>query len=102
MNESPAADAAPPKGFAASTFRALQHRNYRLFFGGQGLSLFGTWMTLVATRWLVYEKMPGQDWILGVRHVRRTNSHSAGAARRGVGRKREPASHAGRHASRCR
>jgi MFS family permease len=65
MNESPAADAAPPKGFAASTFRALQHRNYRLFFGGQGLSLFGTWMTLVATRWLVYEKMPGQDWILG-------------------------------------
>jgi MFS family permease len=34
--------------------RALQHRNYRLFFGGQGISLIGTWMTRVATGWLVY------------------------------------------------
>ncbi len=65
MNETPAADAAPSAGFAASIFRALHHRNYRLFFGGQGLSLFGTWMTLVATRWLVHEKMPLDDWILG-------------------------------------
>jgi hypothetical protein len=29
--------------------RALGHRNYRLFFGGQGISLVGTWMTRVAT-----------------------------------------------------
>src|SRR5438874_4681822 len=34
--------------------RALRHRNYRLFFGGQSLSLIGTWMTQVATSWLVY------------------------------------------------
>src|SRR5439155_4792547 len=34
--------------------RALSHRNYRLFFVGQGVSLIGTWMTRVATGWLVY------------------------------------------------
>ncbi len=34
--------------------RALRHRNYRLFFGGQGTSLIGTWMTRIATGWLVY------------------------------------------------
>ena len=34
--------------------RALRHRNYRLFYGGQGISLIGTWMTRVATGWLVY------------------------------------------------
>jgi MFS family permease len=33
---------------------ALRSRNYRLFFGGQGLSLIGSWMTQVATIWLVY------------------------------------------------
>jgi len=38
-------------GFAV---RALRHRNYRLFFGGQELSVIGTWMTQVATSWLVY------------------------------------------------
>ncbi|MBV9125083.1 MAG: MFS transporter [Planctomycetes bacterium] len=35
-------------------WRALAHRNYRLYFGGQGISLIGTWMTRVATGWLVY------------------------------------------------
>ena len=65
MNESPAADAAPPRGFAASTFRALATSQLSALLRRAGLSLFGTWMTLVATRWLVYEKMPGQDWILG-------------------------------------
>lgn len=34
---------------------ALRSRNYRLFFGGQGLSLIGTWMTQIATVWLVYQ-----------------------------------------------
>jgi len=34
--------------------RALQHKNYRLFFFGQGISLIGTWMTRIATSWLVY------------------------------------------------
>jgi MFS family permease len=35
-------------------FRALQSRNYRLYFGGQSLSLIGTWMQQVALSWLVY------------------------------------------------
>lgn len=35
-------------------FRALGSRNYRLFFVGQGLSLIGTWMTRIATSWLIY------------------------------------------------
>jgi MFS family permease len=35
-------------------YRALRHRNFRLFFAGQSISLIGTWMTRVATAWLVY------------------------------------------------
>jgi len=35
-------------------WRALRHRNFRLYFGGQSISLIGTWMTRVATSWLVY------------------------------------------------
>lgn len=34
--------------------RARAHPNYRLYFAGQGVSLIGTWMTRVATGWLVY------------------------------------------------
>ncbi|MGH7605631.1 MAG: MFS transporter [Gemmatimonadaceae bacterium] len=34
--------------------RALRHRNYRLFFSGQTVSLVGTWITRIATSWLVY------------------------------------------------
>lgn len=36
------------------TLRALRHRNYRLFYGGQSVSLVGTWMTRLATSWLVW------------------------------------------------
>nr|WP_232380071.1 MFS transporter [Polyangium fumosum] len=47
-----------PKASVDSTLRAmgraLLHRNYRLFFFGQGVSLIGTWLTRVATSWLVY------------------------------------------------
>src|SRR6476469_1853225 len=45
--------------------RALQHRNYRLFFAGQSLSLVGTWITRVATSWLVY-RLTGSELLLGV------------------------------------
>src|SRR5215468_12105407 len=38
----------------AFMLRALDHRNYRLFFTGQSISLIGTWMTQIATSWLVY------------------------------------------------
>src|SRR5256885_2838801 len=34
--------------------RSLAHRNYRLFFVGQGVSMIGTWMTRIATGWLVF------------------------------------------------
>src|SRR5271157_3862238 len=34
--------------------RALSHRNYRLWFAGQGTSLIGTWMQMIAMSWLVY------------------------------------------------
>jgi MFS family permease len=38
----------------AVTLRALRHRNFQLFFGGQVISLTGTWMQSVAQAWLVY------------------------------------------------
>ena len=46
----------PPDGGNSSKliFRALSHKNYRLFFGGQGISLIGTWMQQIAMNWLVY------------------------------------------------
>ncbi len=37
------------------TFRSLQYRNYRLFFGGQSISLIGTWIQRIAMPWLVYD-----------------------------------------------
>src|SRR5437879_1286921 len=43
-----------------SLVRALAHRNYRLFFGGQFISMIGTWMTRVATGWLVF-RLSGRD-----------------------------------------
>ncbi len=45
--------------------RALRHRNYRLFYGGQGISLIGTWMTRVATGWLVY-RLTHSAFLLGL------------------------------------
>lgn len=44
---------------------ALRSRNYRLFFGGQGISLIGTWMTQLATVWLVYH-LTDSPLLLGV------------------------------------
>ena len=45
--------------------RALRFRNYRLFFGGQSLSLIGTWMTRIAMSWLVY-RLTGSAFLLGL------------------------------------
>jgi MFS family permease len=47
------------------TFRALRHRNFRLFFIGQGLSMMGTWLQQVAMGWLTY-RITGSAWLLGV------------------------------------
>jgi MFS family permease len=48
----------------SNTFRALKHRNFRLFFGGQFISLTGTWMQSVAQSWLVY-RLTGSVVLLG-------------------------------------
>ena len=47
------------------TFRALRHRNYRLFFWGQLVSLVGTWMQQTAMSWFVYQ-MTNSKLLLGV------------------------------------
>ena len=52
-------------GGLAFMFRALRHRNYALFFSGQMVSMVGTWMTRIATSWLVY-KLTGSALLLGV------------------------------------
>ncbi|MEP7116642.1 MAG: MFS transporter [Acidobacteriota bacterium] len=49
----------------SSPFRALRSRNYRLFFIGQGISLVGSWMTRLATSWLVY-RLTDSALLLGV------------------------------------
>jgi MFS family permease len=63
------AHATPPPSPEDSRFayplRALRHRNFRLFFGGQTISLMGTWMTRLATSWLVY-RLTGSPFLLGV------------------------------------
>lgn len=45
--------------------RALRSRNYRLFFSGQSVSLIGTWITRIATSWLVY-RLTGSALLLGL------------------------------------
>src|SRR5512135_744919 len=55
---------------AASTawggsLRALRSRNYRLFFAGQSVSLVGTWMTRLATSWIVYQ-LTDSAFLLGL------------------------------------
>ncbi len=57
--------ASPPPLRPLGAFRALRHRNFRLFFGGQLISLIGTWMQSLALSWLVY-RMTGSAVLLGV------------------------------------
>lgn len=49
----------------STRFRALQHRNFQLFIGGQLTSLIGTWMQSTAQLWLVY-RLTGSAALLGV------------------------------------
>ena len=48
-----------------ATLRALRYRNFQLFFGGQLISLIGTWMQNVAQAWLVY-RLTGSSVLLGL------------------------------------
>lgn len=57
---------APPRLRRGSSIaRALSSRNYRLFFSGQTVSLVGTWITRIATSWLVY-RLTGSAFLLGL------------------------------------
>jgi MFS family permease len=46
-------------------FRAMRHRNYRLYVAGQGISLIGSWMQQVAVGWLVY-RLTNSAFLLGL------------------------------------
>jgi len=50
---------------AEGTFRSLRHRNFQLYFGGQLISVAGTWMQAVAQAWLVYQ-ISHSDITLGI------------------------------------
>src|SRR5881296_1706337 len=51
----------PYRGLAV-TFRSLRHRNYRLYFFGQLVSLIGTWMQTTAVTWLAYDLTQQSSW----------------------------------------
>ena len=66
FGEDPASPLVPelaPRG-VPHTFRALRHRNFRLFIAGQIVSLVGTWMQNVAQAWLVY-RLTHSELLLG-------------------------------------
>jgi len=52
-------------GSISHAWRALRHRNFKLFFFGQSISLIGTWMTRLATTWLVY-RLTHSALLLGI------------------------------------
>jgi MFS family permease len=61
------ADGAPAANGGAGglrfLLRALRYRNYRLFFLGQLVSMVGTWLTMVASSWLVYRLTDSSLWL---------------------------------------
>jgi MFS family permease len=59
------AEVKPPRKSLGFAFRALAHRNYRLFFAGQAVSLIGTWITRIAIGWLVY-RLTESAFMLGL------------------------------------
>ncbi len=66
-SSSPLAPAAPAEAPSRVpiALRSLRHRNYRLFFAGQLVSLIGTWMQTVAQSWLMY-RLTGSELLLGL------------------------------------
>jgi MFS family permease len=61
----PATRPLPEPGGWRLVFRALRHRNFRLFVGGQVVSLVGTFMQAMAQSWLVY-RLTRSEWLLGI------------------------------------
>lgn len=56
----------PPRVAVRRSVHAFGHRNYRLFFAGQAVSLVGTWMQQVAQGWLVLQVSGGDPLWLGI------------------------------------
>jgi MFS family permease len=54
MNTEPMSVSPAPPGWLAYVPRVFRHRNYRVFYVGQAISLIGTWIQSVALSWLVY------------------------------------------------
>jgi MFS family permease len=54
-----------PGGGEMGAFKALRHRNFQLYVGGQLVSLAGTWMQSIAQGWLIYQ-ISGSEAMLGV------------------------------------
>ena len=54
------------KHHVANALPALQSKNYRLLFIGQGISLVGSWMQMVADQWLIYPTLTNNKAMLGV------------------------------------
>lgn len=55
----------PKSAILKNILRSLKNRNYRLFFGGQAVSLVGTWMQQIAMSWLVY-RLTNSPFLLGI------------------------------------
>ena len=67
MSDHPRTNSAEPASTVSRVphgLRSLRHRNFQLFFGGQLISLIGTWMQNVAQAWLVY-RLTGSSFLLG-------------------------------------
>ena len=64
-NLTPSSPSPAGESRAALMVRSLRHPNFRLFFGGQLISLVGTWMDTIAESWLVY-RLTGSSLLLGI------------------------------------
>lgn len=65
MTQSTTTETTSPASRFAHAWRALRHRNFRLFVSGQSISLIGTWMTRIATSWLVW-RLTHSAFLLGL------------------------------------
>ena len=65
LNSSDTQETSPPQGSMSHAWRALRHRNFKLFFFGQSISQLGNWMTRLATTWLVY-RLTHSALLLGI------------------------------------
>jgi MFS family permease len=52
----------PQPGWRLDTFRSLRHKNYRLYFSGQLISVLGSWVQITALAWLAYDRTKESKW----------------------------------------